>query len=211
MQPDEVRSVLADRVDVLRESLTERWGDVSHRERATMDVSEYDAPTTPDDIFPWVAVCFVVEDGRVLLVQDSGHSSEWEPPGGKGEVRSTSKTASGGYREQGEALRASEIANGEYSELEEDESVAETAERETHEETGIECEVTDLLFTETLRFDYGNGVPMSVLQAGFVARRVGGEIRPTAAAIENVSWFAPEEIPDGTQFAEKIRSLNVER
>ncbi len=87
MQPDEVQSVLADRVEALRKSLAERWGDAPHRVRPTMDVPEYDAPTTPDDIFPWVAVCFVVEDGRVLLVQDSGHSPEWEPPGGKGEVR----------------------------------------------------------------------------------------------------------------------------
>jgi 8-oxo-dGTP pyrophosphatase MutT (NUDIX family) len=211
MQLDEVRSVLADRAETLRESLTERWGDVPHRLRPTMDASEYDAPSTPDDIFPWVAVYFVVEDGRVLLVQDSGHSSEWEPPGGKGEVPRTSKTASGEYREQGEAHCASEIANGEHREGgEKGESVAETAERETHAETGIECEVADLLFTETLRFDYGNGVPIPVLQAGFVARRDGGEVRPTAAAIENVSWFAPE-VPNGTQFAEEIRSLNVER
>jgi len=195
MQSDEVQSVLADRVEALRKSVAERWGDVPHRVRPSMNVSEYDAPTTPDDIFPWVAVCFVVEDGRVLLVQDSGHSPEWEPPGGKGEVPRTSKNASGGCRERGEK----------------DESVAETAERETREETGIECEATDLLFTETLRFDYGNGVPIPVLQAGFVARRVGGYIQPAAAATENVSWFAPEEVPDGTQFAEEIRSLNLER
>ncbi|MFH5798170.1 NUDIX domain-containing protein [Haladaptatus sp. CMAA 1911] len=212
MRSDEVQSVLADRVEALQESLTERWGDVPHRVRDPIHVPEYDFPRTPDDIFPWVAVCFVVEDGRVLLVQDSGHSSEWEPPGGKGEALHASKKASGGYREQGETRSVSEIANGEFREQgDRGESVAETAERETREETGIECEATDLLFTETLRFDYGNGVPMPVLQAGFVARQVGGEIHPTAAAIENASWFGVEEIPGGTQFAEEIRSLDAER
>ncbi|WP_254663298.1 NUDIX domain-containing protein [Haladaptatus sp. W1] len=187
MKPEAVRSVLVDRVETRREALSERWGDVPHRVRPVIGVAEYDFPATPDELFPWVAVCFVVEDGRVLLVQDSGHSSVWEPPGGKGEVRSTSKKANGENREQGEALRASEKASGGYREQgETEESVAETAERETREETGIECDVTDLLFTETLRFDYGNGVPVPVLQAGFVARRVGGAIRPTAAEIESL-------------------------
>ncbi|EFW92560.1 hypothetical protein ZOD2009_06819 [Haladaptatus paucihalophilus DX253] len=209
MKPEAVRSVLADRAETRREALSERWGDAPHRVRPVTGVAEYDFPATPDEIFPWVAVCFVVEDGRVLLVQDSGHSSVWEPPGGKGEVRSTSKKVNGEYREQGEALRASEKASG--GRREPVESVAETAERETREETGIECDVTDLLFTETLRFDYGNGVHVPVLQAGFVARRVGGAIRPTAAAIENVSWYPCSDLPDGTQFAAEIESLRTSR
>ncbi len=74
MNPETVQSVLADRVETHRESLTERWGDVPHRERTPISLPEYDFPPTPDDVFPWVSVCFVVEDGRVLLVQDSGHS-----------------------------------------------------------------------------------------------------------------------------------------
>lgn len=190
MEPDVVASVLADRAGVLRESLAERWGDAPHRVRDPIHVPEYGFPSTPDDIFPWVAVCFVVEDGRVLLVQDSGHSSEWEPPGGKGETLRISETASGGYREQ-------------------DESVAQTAERETREETGIDCEVTELLFTETLRFDYGEAVLVPVLQAGFVARRCGGRLETTEDVIENAGWFPTDELPEGTQFEDEVRSIST--
>jgi ADP-ribose pyrophosphatase YjhB (NUDIX family) len=208
MKPETVQSALADRVERHRNSLRERWGDVPHRERNPISVPEYDFPTTPDDIFPWVSVCFVVADGQVLLVQDSGHSSVWEPPGGRGETQSVSKNASGGHREQGEVRRTSENSRGEYRERGEmGESFAQTAKRETREETGIECEVTDLLFTETLRFDYGNAVLVPVLQVGFIARRVGGEIRTTEEAIETVSWFPLSDLPEGTQFAEEIRSL----
>ncbi|WP_435152868.1 NUDIX domain-containing protein [Haladaptatus sp. DFWS20] len=146
MELDSVKSLLAERAETLRSSLTRRWSDVPHRVRDPIRVTDYEFPVTPDEMFPWVAVCFVVDDGRVLLVQDSKHTSAWEPPGGKGE--------------QGERP-------------------AETAERETREETGIDCEVTDLLFTETLRFDYGGPVFAPVLQAGFVARGAGGDVQAT--------------------------------
>lgn len=206
MEPDVVASVLADRAGVLRESLAERWGDAPHRVRDPIHVPEYGFPSTPDDIFPWVAVCFVVEDGRVLLVQDSGHSFELEPPGGKGETLRISETASGGYREQGEVPRTSKRASGGYRE--QGESVAQTAERETREETGIDCEVTELLFTETLRFDYGEAVLVPVLQAGFVARRCGGRLETTEDVIENAGWFPTDELPEGTQFEDEVRSIS---
>ncbi|MCO8246123.1 MULTISPECIES: NUDIX domain-containing protein [unclassified Haladaptatus] len=212
MKPETVQSILADWVERHRESLTARWEDVPHRVRDPISVPEYDFPTTPDDIFPWVSVCFVVADGRVLLVQDSGHLSVWEPPGGKGEVRRTSKRASGECREQGEARSASKNVSGEYRERGElGESYSETARRETREETGIECEITGLLFTETLQFDYGESVLIPVLQAGFVARRVGGEIRTTEDAIEEAAWLPISDLPDGTQFEAEIGSLAPSR
>ncbi|WP_458185469.1 NUDIX domain-containing protein [Haladaptatus sp. NG-WS-4] len=178
MQPDAVRPELAERADSLRASLTDRWGDVPHRMRDPIRVPEHEFPESPDDIFPWVAVCFVVDDGRILLIRDSGHSPAWEPAGGKGEPG---------------------------------ERPAETAERETREEAGIDCEVTDLRFTETLRFDYGNSILVPVLQAGFVARRVGGRALAREPKIERAEWFSLGELPEGTQFREEIRSLLIER
>lgn len=127
MEPDAARSELADRVEERRDSLMECWGAVFHRVCDPIRVPEHDFPETPDDIFPWISVCFVVDDERILLVRDSGHSFSREPPGGKGETRSGSKSASGEPREV----------------------PAETAMRETREEASIECEVTHLLFTET--------------------------------------------------------------
>ncbi|WP_227355133.1 NUDIX hydrolase [Haladaptatus salinisoli] len=191
MEPDVVASELADRAERLRASLTDRWGEVPHRVREPIRVPQHDFPETPDDLFPWVAVCFVSDDGQILLVRDSGHSFPWEPPGGKGEARDASESESGERRERG--------GDGE--------TVAGTAERETREETGVECEVTDLLFTETLRFDYGAPAFAPVLQAGFVARRVGGRIRADEEDIVTAAWFPMDELPDGTQFRGNISSL----
>lgn len=169
MELDVVGSELADRGEERRDSLTERWGELPYRVRDPIRVTEHDFPETPDDIFPWVA-----DDGRILLVRDSGHSFSWEPPGGKGESGET---------------------------------VAETAERETRDETGIECEVANLLFTETLQFDYGESVLAPVLHAGFLTRRVDGRARTGKKKIEEAAWFSMDELPKETQFTEDIRSL----
>jgi 8-oxo-dGTP pyrophosphatase MutT (NUDIX family) len=148
----------------------------------------------PDALFPWVAVCFVIDDGRVLLVEDAGHDFAWEPPGGKGERRSEEDATDTASAEEGATERPFE-----------------TAERETREETGVECDVVDLLFTETLRFDYGGSLLAPVLQAGFVAWRTGSEARAREDAIESVDWFSFDDLPEGAQFRDDVESLASNR
>ena len=174
MDPQAVRSTLADRVDAVRADLHDRWGEVRHRRRDPLAVTDHEFPDDPDAVFPWVAVAFVVEDGAVLLVRDAGHDHEWEPPGGKGEPAETP---------------------------------AETAEREVREETGVDAAVTDLLFTETLPFDYGAPVTAPVLQAGFVARRSEGRACGNEDRIEAAGWFPLDDLPDGTQFRADLDDL----
>ncbi|WP_327051566.1 NUDIX hydrolase [Halomicrococcus gelatinilyticus] len=174
MDPQEVRSTLVDRADAVRADLVDRWGEVRHRRRDPLVVTDHEFPDGPDGIFPWVAVAFVVEDDDVLLVRDAGHDHEWEPPGGKGEAG---------------------------------ESPAETAEREAREEAGVDATVTDLLFTETLPFDYGASVTAPVLQAGFVARRTGGRARGNEDRIEAADWFPLDDLPDSAQFRGDLADL----
>ena len=101
MDPQVVSSTLADRADAVRADLVDRWGEVSHRQRDPLAVTDHEFPDDPDGVFPWVAVAFVVEDGDVLLVRDAGHDHEWEPPGGKGEPDETpAETAEREVREE---------------------------------------------------------------------------------------------------------------
>lgn len=132
MDSSTVESALSDRAASLRAALHDRWGDVPHFAR-TIDASEYEYPESPDDVFPSVAVGYVVDvaaspgsrtdEIRVLVCRDEKHDElVWEPPGGNGRPGETP---------------------------------AETAEREIREETGLDAEVLDLLATEVLRFDHG--------------------------------------------------------
>ena len=80
------------------------------------------------------------------------------------------------------------------------ETPAETARRETLEETGIECEITDALFIQLMEIalDAPERLPIPVI--GFTARRAGGdELAGTDIErhdeITDLAWFGPDELP----------------
>ncbi|EMA48292.1 MutT/NUDIX family protein [Halococcus morrhuae DSM 1307] len=80
------------------------------------------------------------------------------------------------------------------------ETPAETARRETEEETGIDCEITDVLFAQTmeLRLDAPERLPIPVV--GFTARPVGGDELVGVEVerhdeITDLTWFEPDELP----------------
>lgn len=179
MEASVVEDRLTDRAASLRSELRERWGPVPHSTR-TLDSRGYDYPESPDDVFRYAAVCFVVDGqgtgagdaaARVLLCRDESHESlEWEPPGGR--------AVSG-------------------------ERPAETAEREVREETGVGVDVRDLIATETLRFDHGHAV-MPVLQGVFLAEYQGGEVAPEPAI--QPRWFPVDDLPAETQYRSRVRT-----
>lgn len=172
-----MEAALADRAASVHATLTERWGDVPHSSRV-LDSRGYDYPGSPDDVFPHVSVCFVVDEfdqpgsntpSRILVCRDAKHDDlVWEPPGGRGRR---------------------------------DETPAETAEREVREETGLDTAVRDLLATEVLRFDHGHAV-MPVLQAVFVAEHVGGTIDPEPDI--EPRWFSVDDLPEATQYRDIV-------
>lgn len=83
------------------------------------------------------------------------------------------------------------------------ETPAGTAEREVREETGIECEVSDLLATDTLLFDYGDGPHLPVEQAVFLAEYSEGAL-DAEPGIE-AAWFPCDDLPDALQYADLLR------
>lgn len=78
------------------------------------------------------------------------------------------------------------------------ESLVETAVRETREETGVECAVTDVLRAERALHvcDEADRDPLHRLVLVFAADYVAGEAHPGDEAIADVGWFSehPENL-----------------
>jgi 8-oxo-dGTP pyrophosphatase MutT (NUDIX family) len=80
------------------------------------------------------------------------------------------------------------------------ETPAETARRETQEETGIECEITDVLFAQLMEISLDAPERLPIPVVGFTARPVGGDELADAAVerhdeITDLAWFGPDELP----------------
>jgi len=132
------------------------------------------------DRLPGVGGLVVVEDDRVLGVQQ-GYRDGWTNPGGA--------------QDPGESL-------------------AETAVRETREETNIEAEVTGVLYARDFAVDYGGPERVHVPLVVFTGRRVGGRraaplVRVSSGEpeIEDVRWFDAEGLPENFRDRERILSL----
>lgn len=84
-------------------------------------------------------------------------------------------------------------------------SLPKTARKEVREETGIEAELTGLLYTRPVHYDYGEPEPATLPMAIFTGRRAGGETRVPERTIPDgreeiadVRWFHPDELPETT-------------
>lgn len=98
--------------------------------------------------------------------------------------------------------------------LEPGESLAETAERETEEETNLDVELVDLLYTRDLMYDYGGPARIAVPVASFLARRVGGRpavpwhyVSDGSPEIIEIEWFGPDELPEGIRDRELMQDI----
>jgi 8-oxo-dGTP pyrophosphatase MutT (NUDIX family) len=94
------------------------------------------------------------------------------------------------------------------------ESLAETAVRETREETNIEAEVTGVLYARDFAIDYGGPERVHVPLVVFTGRRVGGSraaplVRVSSGEpeIEDVRWFDAESLPADFRDRELILEL----
>jgi 8-oxo-dGTP pyrophosphatase MutT (NUDIX family) len=80
------------------------------------------------------------------------------------------------------------------------ETPAETARRETQEETGIECEITDVLFAQLMELSLDTPERLPIPVVGFTARPVGGDELAGADVerhdeITDLAWFDSDELP----------------
>lgn len=97
------------------------------------------------------------------------------------------------------------------------ETLAETALRETREETNIEAELTGLLYVRELHIDYGPPAPVPIPVAVFTAERAGGRravpnhrVPSGEPEIVEAEWFGPDELPEGMRDRERIREYLLE-
>lgn len=77
---------------------------------------------------------------------------------------------------------------------------AETARRETLEETGVECELTGVLHTRLMELDLGHPELLAIPVVEFTGRPVGGEALAgdeieDHGEISDLDWFGPDELP----------------
>lgn len=86
-------------------------------------------------------------------------------------------------------------------------SLAETARRETREETGLTVALDGLLYTRLVEVTYDPGVPETptIPMAVFTGRPTGGRLAPGDIVlpdgreeIADAAWFDPASLPDGT-------------
>lgn len=92
------------------------------------------------------------------------------------------------------------------------ETPAETARRETREETGVEVELLDVLHARFMEVDLGEPETLPIPVVGFTARPVGGD-QLQGEAIENhdeisdLAWFSSEELPEIREYEKKLSYL----
>lgn len=78
---------------------------------------------------------------------------------------------------------------------------AETARRETFEETGVECEITDALFVHPMELDLGIPETLPIPVVVFTGRPIDSDGELSGAEIESheeitdLTWFDAEELP----------------
>jgi 8-oxo-dGTP pyrophosphatase MutT (NUDIX family) len=92
------------------------------------------------------------------------------------------------------------------------ETPAETARRETVEETGVECEITGVLHGRLMEIDLGEPETLPIPVATFTGRPVGGEELAGEeiedhGEITDLAWFGPEELPEIREYEGKYEYL----
>lgn len=88
------------------------------------------------------------------------------------------------------------------------ETPAETARRETREETGIEPEITGALCGRLMAVDLGAPETLPIPVVTFTARPAGGEELAGEAIdehgeITDIAWFGPDEVPEIREYEQK--------
>jgi len=98
--------------------------------------------------------------------------------------------------------------------LEPGESLAETAAREAVEETNLDVELVDLLYTRDLAYDYGGPDRIHVPVGCFLAEPRGGNlavpwhyVSDGSPEITELEWFGPDDLPEGIRDRELMQDI----
>ncbi len=175
-------TLVADR-DALVEGVEHRWGDVTRVDPLVVEPLPDDTDTFPADVDTFREEFYPYAAGTTVTDDDGRVLCVYS------DVRDVWETP-GGSGEPGE-------------------TPAETARRETVEETGINCLVTDALFVRTMEVSFGEPETLPIPVFVFAATPVDGETFDDEALVEHeevddVAWFGPGELPDEIREREHV-------
>lgn len=174
-----VRVALRERAESRLAAVTEQFGDAPRREPLHFPVPEYGADTFPETVDEQLERIAGV--GGALVTDDDGRVLCVDVS-----YNDNAWESPGGAVEPGDSL-------------------PETARKEVREETGVEVELTGLLYTRLVAYDYGHPEVAYLPMAVFTAEPVGGTLTAGGNTlpdgrdeIADVAWFEPGELPEGT-------------
>ncbi len=182
---NEVRAAVRERAEETILSVEHRWEDVTRLDPVTVSLLPHQEETFPESAAAFYDELYPYAAGAAVT-DDAGRllcvSSS---------IRDEWETP-GGAGEPGE-------------------TPAETARRETLEETGVECDITGVLFVKVMEvaLDAPETLPIPVI--GFTARPTGGDAftvdeLETHDEITDIAWFGPDELPTEMREYERKRA-----
>lgn len=181
-----IRAEVVEHAEGVLAGVEDRWGEVTR-----LDPLEVVPLPHNDDTFPESAEAFLDEfypyaAGAVVTNEDGELLCVYSPARDEWEIP-------GGAGDPGE-------------------TPAETARRETLEETGIEPEITGVLHVRLMEVDLEEPETLPVPVATFTGRPVGGEELAGEEIdghpeITDLAWFGPGELPEIREYEQKYEYL----
>jgi len=183
----EVEREVRERAEEVFTGVESRWDDVPRLDPLTVEPLPDDDATFPDNAEAFFDRFYPYAAGAAVTDDEGRLLCVYSP------VRDEWETPGGA----GEA----------------DERPAETARRETREETGVECELTGVLQTRLLELDLGEPELLAIPVVEFTGRVVGGEALAGEeiadhGEISDLDWFGPDELPNEVRgYEQKVAHL----
>ncbi|PSP79004.1 hypothetical protein BRC81_05900 [Halobacteriales archaeon QS_1_68_20] len=179
----QIRDVVVDEAEGVLAGVEERWNDVPRMDPFTVEPlpGQDDAfPGSPDEFFDR----FYPYAAGTVVTDDDGRVLCV-----RSEIREVWETP-GGAGEDGE-------------------TPAETARRETREETGVDPELTGVLLTRLMEIHLGEPEKLPVPVVVFTADPAGGAVLDDDAVadhgeVTDLAWFGPEELPEAIREREQV-------
>ncbi|UPV75818.1 NUDIX domain-containing protein [Halorussus limi] len=183
----EIRDEVEKRAEEVLSGVKSRWGDVPRLDPLTVEPLPHHETAFPESAAAFFDRFYPYAAGAAVTDDEGRLLCVYSPARDEWETP-------GGAGESGE-------------------EPAETARRETREETGIECELTGVLQTRTMELDLGEPERLPIPVVEFTGRVVGGA-ELTADEIEDhgeisdLDWFGPDELPSHVrEYEQKVAHL----
>ena len=181
-----IRAEVLERAESVLAGIEDRWGELTRIDPLEVVPLPHSDDTFPDSVEAFFEEFYPYASGTAVTNDDGELLCVYSP------ARKEWETP-GGAGEVGE-------------------TPAETARRETVEETGIECEITGVLHARLMEVNLGEPETLPIPVATYAGRPVGGEAFAGEeiedhGEITDLAWFGPEELPEVREYEQKYEYL----